>query len=456
VKVAVVACYELGYQPLHVAAVAGRLRARGHEVRCLDLSLEPWDPALAMWADRMAISVPMHTAMRIARRTVELARAASPQLPIAAFGLYAPMLADIANRALAGEVDDAVVDWVEDRDDDTGVHLGHGAARIGALVPARDLLPPLDRYVHLATAGEERMVAHTEASHGCAHRCRHCPVPVIYDGRIRIVDIGVVIGDIEQQVAAGARHVSFGDPDFFNGIHHALRVVRALRERFPDLTFDCTVKVEHILRHAEVWSEMADSGCLFVVSAFETIDEATLIRLAKDHTAADMAQAVSLLRDHRIEIRPSWMPFTPWTTLAEIQGLLDFVAVHDLVANVDPVQYTIRLLLPAGSLLLDHPDMIGHLGEFDPERGSYEWRSADPAMDDLQQRLVALVGGHTASQTDPSRTYNAIREACGLAPVELKAGAPRARLTETWFCCAEPTDDHLGNVAVSPPGSRGL
>ena len=243
--------------------------------------------------------------------------------------------------------------WVEDDPD---------ARRPKPALPARDLLPPLERYARLVQAGEEHLVASVEASRGCAHRCRHCPVPVVYDGRIRINDVDAVVADVAQQVAMGARHVTYGDPDFFNGVHHALRVVRAVHERFPDLTFDCTVKVEHILRHADVWAELAASGCIFVVSAFESVNDATLELLDKGHTAADAGAAVELLRAHGIEIRPSWLPFTPWATLDDVRAILEFVAEHDLVGNVDPVQYTIRLLVPEGSLLLGHIDGLGPVG----------------------------------------------------------------------------------------------
>lgn len=451
-NVALVACYELGFQPLHVASVAARLRARGHEVRCLDLSLDPWDPQLARWAQRLAISVPMHTAMRIARRTIELVRAEDPGMPVLAFGLYAPVLTDVADQVLAGETDDAVVEWVEGRGDDSPVvRLGRGDTGRGAPLPARDLLPPLERYVALAVGDERRIVAHTEASRGCAHRCRHCPVPVVYDGRIRIVDIDAVLADVAQQVDAGARHLSFGDPDFLNGAHHARRVVEAVHAEFPELTFDCTVKVEHVLRHAEVWRTFADAGLLFVVSAFESVDDPTLRRLAKGHTVTDMVRAVAILRDVGVEVRPSWMPFTPWTTLGQVQGLLDFVAEHDLVGNVDPVQYTIRLLVPPGSLLLDDADLAAHVDRYDTERGCYEWRSADPAMDALQASLAALVESRVVAGDDLATTYLAVREECGLAPVDLHGAThPRPHLTESWFCCAEPTTAQLAPVALSP------
>jgi hypothetical protein len=262
-------------------------------------------------------------------------------------------------------------------------------------------------------------------------------VPVVHDGRIRIVAVDTVLADVQQQVDQGARHVSFTDPDFFNGIHHARRVARAVHHHFPDLTFDCTVKVEHVLRHEAVWSDMAASGCLFVVSAFESVDDALLARLDKHHTAADAARAVAVLRSHAIEVRPSWMPFTPWTSLPDVRDILEFVAAHDLVDSVDPVQYTIRLLLPRGSLLLDQLPRL----PWDAERLSYRWESD---LDALQLSLTELV---EAGDDEPiATTYNRIREAVGLPTVTIPAGERRPRLTESWFCCAEPNAAQIGQL----------
>jgi len=264
-----------------------------------------------------------------------------------------------------------------------------------------------------------------------------------------VVAVDAVLADVDQQVEAGAEHVTFADPDFLNGAQHARRVVRALHERHPELTFDCTVKVEHVLAHPEVWAEFAAAGCLFVVSAFESLDDPTLVRLDKGHTARDAGVAVTLLREHGIEVRPSWLPFTPWTTVDQVRALLDFVADHDLVGNVDPVQYTIRLLLPPGSLLLSHPDVIPHLGPYDAERASYAWHSADPAMDDLQRRLAALVEERLEAGDSIPAVYGQIRDALGLAPVPVDAHRAEAvpRLTEPWFCCAEPTAAQLAPLA---------
>ncbi len=444
-RIALVASYELGHQPLQVAAPAARLREEGHDVRVIDCSLEPWEPELVDWADRIAFSVPMHTASRIARQSIAATRARRPDLPIACYGLYALTMSDVADAVIAGEFDRGLVSWAAGESAPSAVSLDRDAASPHRPLPARELLPSLDRYARLRVGDDEHLVGYVEASTGCAHRCRHCPVPVVYGGRIRIVDVDSVIADAAQQIEAGATHITFGDPDFLNGVHHSRRVVRALHERFPHVTFDCTVKVEHILRDEDVWPEFAAAGCLFVVSAFESVDDATLDRLDKGHTAADAARAVALLREHGIEIRPSWLPFTPWTTLEQIQALLDFVADNDLVGNVDPVQYTIRLLLPEGSLLLDHPELAPYLGSYDAGRGSYSWTSADPAMDELQADLAMLVERALAAGDDLPTITNAVRVACGLTPLEVDAtkAASIPRLTEPWFCCAEPTSDQL-------------
>jgi radical SAM superfamily enzyme YgiQ (UPF0313 family) len=450
-RVLLVSTYELGHQPLHVASPAAALQRAGHEVHCLDLSVQHWDPAEVDWAERVAFSVPMHTAMRLAMSAAEAVKRDHPDKPVCFYGLYAPVSRDLtlgrlADRVIAGEYEPGLVAWAGGGAGGPEIDLGRGSFHL----PARDLLPPLDRYARLAIGDEERLVGYVEASHGCVHTCRHCPVPAVYDGRIRIVQQDTVLEDIAQLVAAGARHITFGDPDFLNGRKHSLAVVERMHARFPELTFDCTVKVEHILEFPQVWPELAANGCLFVVSALETVNDETLVRLKKDHTASQAADAVALLREHGIELRPSFMPFTPWTTHDDVAALLDFVAEHDLVGNVDPVQYTIRLLLPEGSLLLDHPDMLPHLGAYDPGRLSWGWTAADPSVDELHGRLSALVAAAADGGEDPALTYERI---CAEVGVEARPGAPadRPRLTEPWFCCAEPTDGQFG---FASPASR--
>ncbi|MCY3957683.1 MAG: CUAEP/CCAEP-tail radical SAM protein [Chloroflexi bacterium] len=465
-RVLLVSTYELGHQPLHSASAAGALLRAGHEVRCLDLSVEMWDGVSVAWADAVAISVPMHTATRLAERAAQRIRQNSPDTPIAFYGLYAgmehhPTGANLADAQLAGAYEHGLVEWLgrlasSGNAKEPLVDLG----RRSSVLPARHLLPDISRYAHMALGDDESTVGYTEASRGCVHNCRHCPVPIVYDGRIRIIEKDVVLADIDQLVEAGARHITFADPDFLNGVRHSQRVVRAMHARHPHLTFDVTTKVEHILEHADVWEEFAGAGCLFVVSAFETVNDDILRRLDKGHTAVEAAQAIRQLRRHGIEIRPSWMPFTPWTTPADVLAIMEFVRDHDLVANVDPVQFTIRLLVPQGSLLLDLPEMTPHLRGYDDERLTYLWRAEDPHADDLQEELAGIVEDGIAEESSDAVLFERLWMAVRAAAPDVRAGSPprlagrplpvRPRLTEPWFCCAEPTDMQFSPLEEIP------
>ncbi|MEX2659594.1 MAG: CUAEP/CCAEP-tail radical SAM protein [Acidimicrobiales bacterium] len=470
-RILLVSTYELGHQPLHVASPAAVLLAAGHDVRCHDLSVEPWDESLLDDVDALALSVPMHTAMRLAVAVATGARERRPDLPVCFYGLYAPVGRDatadrLADRVIAGEYEPALVSWLDelaagspaatDESHAVSVHLGRGGFRL----PARHLLPPLEQYAGLAVGDEERLAGYVEASHGCTFRCRHCPVPTVYDGRLRIVDHDVVVADVDGLVAAGARHLTFGDPDFLNGVQHSLRLVRAIHERHPDLTFDITTKVELVLRHAGIWPELAASGLLFATSAVECVNDAILDRLDKGHTAADAAAAIRLLRGHGIELRPSLLPFTPWTTLDDMADLVDFAVAHDLGPNIEPVHWTIRLLLPEGSLLLDHPDLAPHLRGYDVAALGYRWDAVDPQVDALQASLAALVEADAAAGVAPAETFAAvvheIRSAAGRPSGELGSDwqGDRPRLTEAWFCCAEPTAGQLDALRPDDGSSR--
>jgi hypothetical protein len=322
--------------------------------------------------------------------------------------------------------------------------------------PARDLLPPLERYARLLIGGEERLAAAVDATRGCIHRCRHCPVPVVYDGRIRVVGREPLLEDVAQLHRMGARHLSFGDPDFLNAVPHALATARAVHAAFGDLTFDITAKVEHILDNPEIWDELASLGLLFVVSAVESLSPRVLEVLDKGHSAAGARRAVALLRAHGIEMRPSLLPFTPWSTLPDYLELLDFVSACDLVENVDPVQLSIRLLLPQGSLLLDRPEMRPHLRGWEPASFSHVWQHPEATMDALQREVATLVATDADSGADPAGTHARVRELAGGAAAAAGLGweaeaAPspprgRPRLSEPWFCCAEPTDRQLGAI----------
>lgn len=439
VKVLLLSTYELGHQPLHVASPAAVLRQAGHEVRVQDLAIDPLDWNDLGWADAVAISVPMHTAMRLAIEVASRVKDRYPDLPICLYGLYAGMgraatLGKVADRIIVGEYEAALAAWASD----PGGGLTTDLVKSTFVLPARDLLPPLERYARLEVGEEERIVGYVEASHGCRHRCGHCPIPAIYDGLFRVVGADVVLDDIAQLVGMGAEHITFGDPDFFNGPHHAMRIIEESHRRFPDLTYDITVKVEHILKHRDLWERVAAAGVVFVVSAFESTNDAILTILDKGHDRPDMAEAVAIMQAARIDIRPSWLPFTPWTTVDDVVDMFRFVAAHDL--PTDPIQFTIKLLIPEGSVLLARPELAAHLGPYDPDRLTYEWSAVDVRTEKLAARYADHIDHSARSNVAAAEIIGDLfamaLEAADLPPERLEIGSfeGRPRLTESWFC----------------------
>ena len=452
-RLLLVSTYELGHQPLHLASPAAALQSAGHEVEMCDVSVEVLDRTVLGTIDAVAISVPMHTASRLAQDVVAAVRATRPDLPVALYGLYAGEGATEGVTArFVGEYEPQLVEWADTGFPPVGLRISVANGKFG--VPLRDGLPGLGSYGRLEVNGEARMAGYVEASHGCRHRCRHCPIPAVYDGRYRIVGADSVLADIDSQVERGARHITWGDPDFLNGPRHGMDLLEVVHRRHPHLTHDLTIKVEHLRRHSDLLPRMADAGVLFIVSAFESTDERTLRLLDKGHTAADMAAVVDDVREHGIDIHPSWMPFVPWTVPADVVEIFRFLDAHDLLGSTDPVQLSIRLLIPQGSLMLQLDEVASVVGGYDADLLSYRWVSTDPRADVLQQRLAVLAEAGAQSGRDTvSILLDMWEEACRTATLDPAEAQPtgtvtrgRPRLSESWFCCAEPTSMQVARV----------
>ena len=439
-RILLVSTYELGRQPFGLASAAAWLRARGHTVDCADLAVEAFPQAAVREAAVIAFFLPMHTATRLAARAIERARALNPAARLGCFGLYAP-LNEAYLRGLGveivigGEFEQPLADAIEGRPAGaTAVSTG----RQKFLVPDRTGLAPLSDYAHLHVNGEVKLTGYTEASRGCKHLCRHCPVVPVYNGRFRVVPPEVVLEDIRRQVAAGAGHISFGDPDFFNGPAHAVRIVRELADRFRGLTYDVTVKVEHLLKHRDLVPVLRETGCLFVTTAVESIEDEVLRRLEKGHTRDDFMEVVRACREAGLTLAPTFIPFTPWTTRAGYRNLLRLLVELDLVDQVAPVQLGLRLLVTAGSRLLELPEIAAAIGEFDRAALVYPWRHADPSLDELSDAVLALAAREQKNHASRREIFAKIWHLAADAPLpenfDLLPRAAIPYLNEPWYC----------------------
>jgi radical SAM superfamily enzyme YgiQ (UPF0313 family) len=459
VRALLISTYDLGRQPFGLASASAALRAAGAEVRCADLSRDRLSQEDVEAVDLVGFFLPMHTATRLAVPVVRRVRAMNPGARLCAFGLYAPL-----NASLLQDLGIADILGPEFEDDLRRLGAGEAVAapsvaqaspdgsrarpvvpRIEFRIPDRSALPALARYAKLRVGSDERIVGYTEASRGCKHRCRHCPIVPVYDGRFRIVPVDIVMADVRAQVAAGATHVTFGDADFFNGIRHALAIARAFHAEFPGLSYDVTIKIEHLLAHADAMSVLRDTGCAFVTSAVESIDDAVLEKLQKGHTRAGFERAVALCRESGLTLSPTFVAFTPWTTLEGYCELLQAIDRLDLVEQVSPIQLAIRLLITEGSRLLELPEIRAMAPTFDPGTMTYPWRHTDPRVDELQEHLASLVGRKVAAERSEvfATVWETTHRAAGVPPPARRPGSLPKRtipyLSEPWYCCAEPS-----------------
>jgi len=470
-----VSTYEMGRQPFGLASAAAWLRAEGLAVTCVDAAKEKLTDAVLASADLIAFHLPMHTATRLAAPVIATARRVNASARICAFGLYGPLNADWlrsigVDDVFGGEFEEDLAQWAGLKARATTAtrqeppstpsqafspnsavtrelvaqpfRAAKSLPRIHFLVPDRTGLPPLSKYATLQMPdGGRRLVGYTEASRGCRHVCRHCPVVPIYNGRFRVVQLDVVLADAAAQIAAGARHITFGDPDFFNGPTHAMRIVEALHAAHPDVSYDATIKVEHLLQHRDLLPRLAATGCAFVISAVESLDDRVLGLFDKGHTREDFVEAVALCRSAGVTLVPTFVAFHPWLTLESYCDLLDTIASLDLVDHVAPIQLAIRLLVPEGSRLLTLDDMRKHISRFDPATLTYRWDHPDPRVDALHRDVTALVGMRlTADRRAVFADITALahdragrpRPSGDSRPARARATVPY--LNEPWYC----------------------
>ena len=467
-KIVLISTYELGRQPFGLASPAAWLRKREHSVVCTDLARQALNEPAIREADLIAIYLPMHTATRLAAQIVPALHAQNPIAHFCCYGLYAPMneayLRSLGvSTILGGEFENGLVHLADRLTQSNGNGVVQSAPQEESLislerlrfeVPDRSGMPALQKYAHLIIPGDGyRIVGSTEASRGCKHLCRHCPIVPVYNGVFRIVPREIVLEDVRRQVAAGAQHISFGDPDFFNGIGHAIPLVEECHREFPEVTYDATIKIEHLRKHEQYLPKLKETGCLFVISAVESVNDIFLAALEKGHTRADFLHVATTFRSLGLTLHPTFVPFSPWTTVDNYLDLLRVLYEEQLTENVAPIQLGIRLLIPEGSRMLELEKIKRAIGPFDPQSLVYPWRHSDSRVDVLSETVQEIAAASDRDKLSRAmafeRIWIAAHRAAGIEPPVLSCSeAARAVpfLSEPWYCCAEPTADQLISI----------
>ena len=441
-NILLVSTYELGRQPFGIASPAAWLSAAGHSVTCADLCVAPLDEEAVRRADLIALFLPMHTATRLAVPAVAKIHALNPDAHLCCYGLYAPLNESYLRKVgvltvFGGEFEPGLA-ALADR-----LARGDGASQTGPVVsleklqflaPLRDGLPPLSEYAKLHVDGITKRTGYTEASRGCKHLCRHCPVVPVYNGTFRVVQPAIVLEDIRRQVHAGAEHITFGDPDFFNGPSHALRIAQELHREFPALTYDATIKIEHLRQRPDLIPRLKETGCLFVTSAVESMDDAVLAKLEKGHTRTDFLEVVRLFREIDLALAPTFIAFTPWTTRDSYRELLRILHEENLIESVAPIQLALRLLIPNGSRLLELQDVRSVVTGFDEPALLNRWRHPEPEMDALADRALKIAGRRGSRRNVFKKLWDLANDRPLPENFDLIPRAAIPYMDEPWYC----------------------
>ena len=439
-KILLLSFYDLGKQPKIISELYKKLDNGSNQIDIVDYSIEEKNLTLDNY-DVLGIYASMHTASVLAEQYLR-----DRKLPnkLFVFGLYANVFSEMFSifQSIHSFDSDELESLLE-------VQLNPNYS-FKHSVPDRTILPSITDYSHIVDGSNNLIAGSVETTYGCKHECTHCPVPIEFKGMFKTFGTEKIITDVTNQVEEGAKHISFNDPDFFNGPKHALKILQLLNEKHPSITYDSTIKVEHILKYPDYFQELKNLNMLFVISAFETTNDHVLNILQKNHSFNDLNKAVELSLENKIDIRPTWMPFSPWTEQNDLISIIKLIENYKLRETVDPIQLTIKLLVPKNSLILKRPEMKEYLLDYDPSSFSYAWKYKFPNIDNIQNELFTYVLQHESE--------NEYAQYLGLVDIleshtnetllnsEKYSQRIVPKLSETWFCCAEPNKIQLDRI----------
>lgn len=403
-KVLLVSNFEGGFQPMTVASAITPLVKAGFDVSVLDTYVDGIQEEMFDEPHMVAISIPLFDALFAGIEIAALVRKRNPRAHITFFGQYATINATrlagkYSDTCVSGEWDVPLVALARHLSGDTqlmlpGIVDSEMAARGETVhpyisrdeihLPTRDMLPPLHKYPQKQVEvllGHEAVVGSTEIARGCHHKCLYCSVYAAYDGKVNTLEESIVLEDVRNLVKGGMTHLTFVDADFFNTKHQGIKILRQLHAEFPELTYDFTLRVDHILENKEYLTEMAGLNVKFVTSALEFPTQEVLDAVAKYTSLEDVEEAVSFLRGTGIKLNPTFIMFNPWIGLEDLAAFRAFVEKNDLDNIIDPIQYETRLHLYKGSPLLQTASVQAL--DLTEEEFHVDWKHPDPRVDEL-------------------------------------------------------------------------
>lgn len=400
-EILLVSNFEGGFQPVTIATAASALISEEcFEISVLDTYVDGINEKMFDSPDLVAISIPLFDSLLPGIEIAKKVRAINSKAHVTFFGQYATLnssrlVEKYGDSCVVGEWEEPLVKLAHFLAGDSGMELSGirrrttdkihpNFARDKFVIPNRDLLPPLYKYPQVQInklCESEQIVGTTEIARGCHHKCLYCSVFAAYGGKVLLIPEDLVIADVTNMVNNGATHITFIDADFFNSKQHGIKILRKLNNLFPNISYDFTTRVDHILENEHTLMEMSSLNVKFITSALEFPTQEVLDAVAKQTSLEDIERAIKILRKINIKLNPTFIMFNPWINLEDLVFFKQFVEKNDLDNIIDPIQYETRLHLYKGSPLLNSSSLSNI--ELEEKEFHLEWKHPDPMVDQL-------------------------------------------------------------------------
>lgn len=403
-NILIVSTFEGGYQPISALAATTSLVAEGFSPTLLDVYVDGVDEDKIKAANVIAVSMPLFDSLESGVQLIQQIKELNPSAILIAFGQYATLnpqrlSLNYVDFTIVGEWEKPIVSLanhlVLGKEFDLAGICTREMAELGSIpnplitrknirTPLRSYAPPLAKYPQPQVEKlleRSAVVGGLETSRGCIHKCTYCSVFAAYDTKVVKVDEQYIIDDIEQMVAQGMDHLTFMDADFFNAKRRNVELIQTLHEKFPQLTFDFTTRVDFILDLEDLIPVLSECNVKFITSALEFPTQNVLDIVAKDITVEDIERAIEICNKANIKLNPTFIMYNPWIDKEELSQFQQFVIRNDLADIIDPIQYETRLKLYKGSPLLNRESTQPL--ELEEQEFHFDWKHPNPEIDNL-------------------------------------------------------------------------
>jgi anaerobic magnesium-protoporphyrin IX monomethyl ester cyclase len=339
---------DAAYPPSGLMYLAGVLETAGHEVTIMDLPGNPeWESAIpTLEGDLFGITCVTPNVNIVKKISMLL----PPHKPVIIGGAHPTFLPEDTlekircDAIVQGEGELAILEVMED--------LKQGSLKRfykGGIVPIQAIPRPARHLVNLhkyRPGGEETTPVYT--SRGCPYSCTFCSK--ITGTRFRTFPLHHILGEIEEVMGYGYRHIVLGDDDI--GINPK-RLKNLLGDMVPfKITFRLNQDARRVNR--EVLSLAKRAGCAEISFGIESGSQKMLDRMNKQNTVDNNRRAIVEARNHGIKTKAYFIVNFPGETEETVEETLRFAE------ETRPDKWLLSSFAPLpGSDTFQNPDRYG-------------------------------------------------------------------------------------------------